>query len=211
MNKYPNVTLVKHPLVARNLTILRNRETPPRAFREAMRPLSMILIYHALQELPLRSLRIRTPIAETSGYELDGTVIVVPILRAGLSFVDSIITFIPEARVGHIGLYRDEKTKMPVQYYHKFPEDMGRAEVILVDPMLATGGSAVAGLDLLKAQGSQRIRFVCLVAAPEGIRAVHRKHPEVPVITAAIDDRLNDDKFIVPGLGDAGDRYFGTI
>ncbi len=210
MSNPSNVTLINHPLIARNLTILRDQTTPPSVFREAMGRISIILAYHALKELPLQQIKVQTPITEADGYELDSEIVVVPILRAGLSLVDSIITFIPEATVGHLGLYRDEKTKKPVQYYYKMPAGMENAEVILVDPMLATGGSAIAALDILKKQGAKKIRFMCLIAAPEGIDAVHKKYPEIPVITASIDDQLNDNKFIVPGLGDAGDRYFGT-
>lgn len=210
MSNYSNVTLINHPLIARNLTILRDKTTPSSIFREAMGRISIILAYHALKELPLRQIRVQTPIKEATGYKLDSQIVVVPILRAGLSLVDSLITFIPEATVGHLGLYRDEKTKRPVQYYYKMPSELADAEVILVDPMLATGGSAIAGLDILKKQGAKKIRFMCLIAAPEGIEAVHKKHPEIPVITASIDEKLNENKFIVPGLGDAGDRYFGT-
>ena len=211
MSNPSNVTLINHPLIARNLTILRDEATPPSVFREAMGRISIILAYHALKELPLQQIKVKTPITEADGYKLDSDIVVVPILRAGLSLVDSIITFIPEASVGHLGLYRDEETKKPVQYYYKMPAEMENAEVILVDPMLATVGSAIAALDILKRQGAKKIRFMCLIAAPEGIDAVHKKYPEIPVITAAIDDHLNDNKFIVPGLGDAGDRYFGTI
>ena len=211
MNDNSNVTLVDHPLIARNLTILRDKTTPPSIFREAMGRISMILAYHALKELPLQKIKVQTPITEADGYKLDSEIVVVPILRAGLSLVDSIITFIPEATVGHLGLYRDEETKKPVQYYYKMPSGMDNAEVILVDPMLATGGSAIAALDILKEQGARKIRFMCLIAAPEGIDAVYKKYPQIPVITASIDEHLNENKFIVPGLGDAGDRYFGTI
>lgn len=211
MNNNSNVTLVNHPLIARNLTILRDKNTPPSVFREAMGRISMILAYHALKELPLQKIKVQTPITEANGYKLDSEIVVVPILRAGLSLVDSIIAFIPEATVGHLGLYRDEKTKKPVEYYYKMPSGMRDAEVILVDPMLATGGSAIAALDILKKQGAEKIRFMCLIAAPEGIDALHKKYPHIPVITASIDEYLNENKFIVPGLGDAGDRYFGTI
>jgi len=180
-------------------------------FRQVLGRVSMILAYHALEDLPLKQVTLNTPIQKTEGVVLDTDIIVVPILRAGLGLVDSIITFIPETKVGHLGLYRDETTKQPVEYYYKMPDGLDTAEVILVDPMLATAGSAIAALNILKEHGAKKIRFMCLIAAPEGIEKLQQEHPDVPIVTAAVDEKLNEDAYIVPGLGDAGDRFFGTV
>ncbi len=206
-----NVTLVEHPVVARDLTILRNKNTPPPVFRSALGRIAIILAYHSLKGLPLRKVTVETPIQETDGYELDTEIAVVSILRAGLGLVDAVMQFIPEARVGHLGMYRDEHTHQPIAYYSKIPRNIDRHQVLLVDPMLATGGSAVDSITYLKNKGAKNIRFMCLISAPEGIRRIRETHPDVSIITAAIDERLNEDAFIVPGLGDAGDRIFGTI
>lgn len=211
MSNFKNVTLVKHPLTERDLTILRDKNTPSSLFRQVLGRISTILAYYALDDLPLKKVDVTTPIERTVGYALDTELIVVPILRAGLGLVDSIITFIPEAKVGHLGLYRNEETKEPIEYYYKMPKNMDQAEVILVDPMLATAGSAIAALNILKEHGAKKIRFMCLISAPEGIEKLQKVHPDVPIITAAIDKCLNEDAYIVPGLGDAGDRFFGTI
>lgn len=211
MSNFKNVTLVKHPLTERDLTILRDKNTPSSLFRQVLGRISTILAYYALDDLPLKKVDVTTPIERTVGYVLDTELIVVPILRAGLGLVDSIITFIPEAKVGHLGLYRNEETKEPIEYYYKMPKNMDQAEVILVDPMLATAGSAIAALNILKEHGAKKIRFMCLISAPEGIEKLQKVHPDVPIITAAIDKCLNEDAYIVPGLGDAGDRFFGTI
>ena len=210
MSNFKNVTLIKHPLTERDLTILRDKDTPSSAFRQVLVRISTILAYYALDDLPLKKVSVTTPIQKTEGFVLDTELIVVPILRAGLGLVDSIITFIPEAKVGHLGLYRDETTKKPVEYYYKMPNGVDKAEVVVVDPMLATAGSAIAALDILKRHGAKNIRFMCLISAPEGIERLQKEHPDVRIITAAIDERLNDDAYIVPGLGDAGDRFFGT-
>lgn len=210
MSNFKNVTLIKHPLTERDLTILRDKNTPSSIFRQALGRISTILAYYALDDLPLKKVNVTTPIQKTVGYVLDTELIVVPILRAGLGLVDSIITFIPETKVGHVGLYRDEETKQPIEYYYKMPKGVDKAEVIVVDPMLATAGSAIAALDIMKRHGAKNIRFMCLIAAPEGIERLQKEHPDVRIITAAIDERLNDDAYIVPGLGDAGDRFFGT-
>ncbi|HKJ32472.1 MAG TPA: uracil phosphoribosyltransferase [Balneolales bacterium] len=206
-----SLTIIKHPLTKRDLTILRDKNTSSPLFRQVLGRVSMILAYHALEDLPLKQIRIETPIQQTQGVALDTDIIVVPILRAGLGLVDSIITFIPEAKVGHLGLYRDEKTKKPVEYYYKMPDGLDSAEIILVDPMLATAGSALAAIRILKEHGAKNIRFMCLIAAPEGIEKLQAEYPEVPIVTAALDEKLNDDAYIVPGLGDAGDRFFGTV
>lgn len=208
--EFENVTLVDHPLIKRDLTILRDKNTPSLKFRSALARVSTILAYHALEDLSVHKKRVDTPIQATVGYSIATKIIVVPILRAGLGLVDSILHFIPDASVGHVGLYRDETTKKPVQYYYKMPAGLADSEVIMVDPMLATGGSALAALDILKKKGAVNLRFMCLISAPEGLSKLEEMHPDVPVITAAIDEKLNDNAFIVPGLGDAGDRFFGT-
>lgn len=211
MPSLENVTLVDHPVVARDLTILRNRETPPPVFRSALSRIAIILAYNSLKGLPLKKVEVETPIQQTNGFELDTDVVVVSILRAGLGLVDAVMQFIPEAKIGHLGMYRDEITHQPVDYYSKIPQNIDNAQVLLVDPMLATGGSATDSITFLKRKGARNIRFMCLISAPEGIKRVQDEHPDISIITAAIDERLNDDAFIVPGLGDAGDRIFGTI
>lgn len=211
MTSLKNVTLVDHPVVARDLTILRNKNTPPPIFRSALGRIAIILAYHSLKGLPLKKVEVETPIQVTDGFELDTEITVVSILRAGLGLVDAVMQFIPEAKVGHLGMYRDEHTHQPIDYYSKIPLNIDKHHVLLVDPMLATGGSATDSITFLKSKGAKNIRFMCLISAPEGIRRIQKEHPDVSIITAAIDDRLNDDAFIVPGLGDAGDRIFGTI
>lgn len=207
---FEHVTLIEHPVISRDLTILRDKSTNTTDFRVALKRIGTILAYHALKELPLRSFQIETPIKETTGFAIDQDIIVVPILRAGLGLTDALIDFIPNARVGHLGMYRDEQTHEPVDYYSNIPSGIERAMVLVVDPMLATGGSADDALSFLKKQGAQHLRFVSLISAPEGLKRLGEKHPDVHIITSAIDEKLNDDAFIVPGLGDAGDRYFGT-
>lgn len=206
-----NPTVIDHPLVARDLTILRDTETNTIDFRAAMARVATILAYFALKELPLKKIALNTPVTATEGYQLDTEIIVVPILRAGLSLVDAIIDFVPDAKVGHLGMYRDEETHKPVDYYSKLPKGLDSALVLLVDPMLATGGSADDAIGFLKKQGATNIRFISLISAPEGLDIIQNKYPDVSIITASIDEKLNDDAFIVPGLGDAGDRYFGTL
>lgn len=206
-----NPTVISHPLVARDLTILRNSETNTIDFRAALARVATILAYSALKELPLKKVAIHTPVTATEGFQLDTEIIVVPILRAGLSLVDAIIDFVPDAKVGHLGMYRDEVTHKPVDYYSKLPNGLDKALVLLVDPMLATGGSADDAIGFLKEQGATNIRFISLISAPEGLERIQNKYPDVSIITASIDEKLNDEAFIVPGLGDAGDRYFGTL
>jgi len=210
VKKTDQVTIIQHPLVARDLSILRSAETDTINFRSALSRIATILAYFALKELPLREIEIKTPVTTTKGIEIDTNIIVVPILRAGLSLVDAIIDFVPDAKVGHLGMYRDEDTHKPVDYYSKLPYGMDKALVLLVDPMLATGGSADDAIAFLKKQGAANIRFISLISAPEGLDRILKKYPDVSIITAAVDEKLNDDAFIVPGLGDAGDRYFGT-
>ncbi|MEX0845620.1 MAG: uracil phosphoribosyltransferase [Balneolaceae bacterium] len=206
-----NVIEIDHPVVKRYLSILRDKNTETAAFRRAMGNIGIILAYHALNNLPLKEYQVETPIQNTTGYKPGAEVVVIPILRAGLSLVDGIVSFMPDAKVGHIGVYRDEKTHEPVNYYHNFPGGLKGAYTLVVDPMLATGGTGSHAVKFLKESGADTIRFVSLISAPEGIARLREDHPDVPIITAAIDEKLNDDAFIVPGLGDAGDRYFGTI
>ena len=206
----PRLTVVDHPLLSRDLTILRRVETPFGVFRNTLSDVSTILAYEVLRSLSVRSVEIATPLEATTGVEVDEEVIVVPILRAGLGMIDGFIRFLPKARVGHLGMYRDETTHQPVDYYANMPGGLDRARVIVVDPMLATGGSAVGAIDHLKRRGAKNFCFVCLVAAPEGIELLHEVHPDVPIFTAAVDRELDENAYIRPGLGDAGDRIFGT-
>lgn len=210
MSDFENVTLVKHPVVNRDLTILRDVNTNISEFRAAIKRIAMILAYHALKELPQTTFEVETPIQKTTGYDIDQGIMVVPILRAGLSLSDALLQFIPDARVGHLGMERDETTHKPDDYYSNIPTGVEDDMVLVVDPMLATGGSAHDALSFLEDKGAQHLRFVSLICAPEGLQKLEKEHPNVHTITAAIDDHLNDDAFIVPGLGDAGDRYFGT-
>lgn len=209
--EFEHVTLIQHPLISRDLTLLRDETSSTAKFRKVMQRIATILAYHALDNLPLKTISTKTPIKQTDGYVLDKEVVVVPILRAGLSLVDAILQFIPDARVGHLGMYRDEETLNPVDYYSNIPEGIGEALTLVVDPMLATGGSADDAITFLKKSGAGQIQFISLISAPEGLQKLHNIHPDVPVITTAIDSHLNDQAFIVPGLGDAGDRYFGTL
>lgn len=210
MSKQSNITVLDHPVVSRDLSILRDKTTDIVEFRTAMARVATILAYTSLKELPLQETSIETPITHTRGYRIDTDIIVVPILRAGLTLVDAIMNFIPDAKVGHLGMYRDETTHEPVDYYSNLPDGISNGLVLLVDPMLATGGSADDAIGYLKKQGAKQIRFTSLISAPEGIQRITEKYPDVSIITAAVDENLNDDAFIVPGLGDAGDRYFGT-
>ena len=205
------IHVVNHPLIKEKMTHLRDKKTAPRNFRRLLDEIAQLLLFEVTRYLPIREVPVTTPIAETTGYALDiSGITVVPILRAGLGFLDAVLDLIPEARVGHIGLTRDEETLEPIKYYCKIPKDKD-AEIILIDPMLATGGSAAAALTMLKEEGYKHFRFMCLVAAPEGVELVNREHPDVPIYTAALDDHLNEHGYIVPGLGDAGDRVFGTV
>jgi uracil phosphoribosyltransferase len=208
---YPNLTVVTHPLVQHKMALLRDADTPKKIFRELVEELSMLLAYEATKELPLQSVEIDTPLERTEARRVAGKkVTLVPVLRAGLGMVDGVLRLMPSARVGHIGLYRDHATLEPVHYYFKIPGEAESREFIVLDPMLATGGSASAAVSALKDGGAGSVRLMCLVAAPEGVRRMERDHPDVPVITAALDRQLNEEGYILPGLGDAGDRLFGT-
>ena len=203
--------ITNHPLIQHKLTIMRKRETGTLEFRELLKEIGMLMGYEVCRDFPLKEVEIETPMQKMIAHELDGKkVAVVPILRAGLGMVDGLLTLIPAAKVGHIGMYRDEKTHEPVFYYYKMPEGKDRM-VILTDPMLATGGSACDAIKRLKDDGYTHIRMVCLVASPQGVERLQREHPDVDIYTAALDNGLNKDCYILPGLGDAGDRIFGTL
>jgi uracil phosphoribosyltransferase len=204
------ITVIAHPLVQHNLTRLRDKRTQPQEFRRLLGEIASLMIYEATRNFSVKKISVETPLARTNGFQLEREIVLVPVLRAGLGMLDSILQLIPHARVGFIGLKREEKTLRAMFYHKSLPENLGKFETILIDPMLATGGSSVAALDLLVEQGAKHIRMVNLVAAPEGIEAVQKKYPRVPIFTAAVDHKLNERGFIVPGLGDAGDRLFGT-
>jgi len=205
------VHVIEHPLVQHKLSLMRSKETSTSTFRNLLREISMLLGYEVCRDLPTRKQRIETPIAPFDAPILDGKKIVLcSIMRAGSGILDGMLEILPSARVGHIGIYRDPKTKEAVEYYFKVPEAMGERDAIVVDPMLATGNSAVAAINRLKEARPRSIKFVCLLTCPEGIRALESAHPDVPIYTAAIDSHLNEKSYIVPGLGDAGDRLFGT-
>ena len=203
--------IMDHPLIQHKIGILRKKETGSKDFRELIREIAMYMCYEATRDLKLKDVEIETPICRTTVKELSGKKLaVVPILRAGLGMVDGMLAMIPAAKVGHIGLYRDPKTLEPVEYYCKLPADSDEREVFVVDPMLATGGSSVAAIQMLKDKGVKNIRFMCIIAAPEGVERMKKTHPDVDLYIGALDDHLNEHGYIVPGLGDAGDRIFGT-
>ena len=205
------VTVVGHPLVQHKLTLMRDKERSTKGFRQLLNEIGMLLCYEVTRDLPMERIEIETPLTTMEGAQIAGKKLVfAPILRAGVGFLDGMLALMPSARIAHIGLYRDPETLQAVEYYFKAPQDLSDRTVILMDPMLATGNSACAGASLLKDRGARDIRFVCLLAAPEGIAQFQGEHPDVPIWTAAIDERLNDHGYIVPGLGDAGDRMFGT-
>lgn len=205
------LTIVDHPLVQHKLTLMRERDTPTAVFRQLLREISHLLAYEITRELAMTTVNIDTPLTDMAAPKLAGKKLaLVSILRAGNGLLDGILDLIPSARVGFIGLYRDEETLKPVQYYFKVPTELDDRLVIAVDPMLATGNSSVAAIDLLKQSGARNIRFLCLLAAPEGVARMQEAHPDVPIVTAALDSHLNEKGYIVPGLGDAGDRMYGT-
>lgn len=205
-----SVIISSHPLVQHKLALLRRQETEPKKFRELVRELTQFLTYEATQDLPLQPRLVETPLAPIQAHRIAEAIGLVPILRAGLGMVDPILDMIPTAHVWHLGLYRDHETLMPVTYYNKLPPQVDVDLCLVLDPMLATGGSACAAVTILKQWGAQRIKFLGLIAAPEGVAALSAEHPDVPIHLAALDERLNDRGYIVPGLGDAGDRQFGT-
>ncbi len=207
----PNLHISDHPLVAMDMTILRDADTAPRQFREAVRRIARVLVLDATADLETRSVTVSTPLESTDGCAPARPVILVPILRAGLGMLDGVHDVLPESSVGHIGLYRDESTLEALSYYEKFPRSLNEAEVFLLDPMLATGGSAVRAIRTLHKAGARRITLLVLVAAPQGVEAVHKEQPDLSIFCAALDRGLNDRGYILPGLGDAGDRLFGTV
>ena len=211
VKEFPSLTIIRHPLVQHKLTILRNGETQTKHFKELVDEIAMLMAYEATSELSLEQRNVTTPLEKTTGWHISGKKLtLVPILRAGLGMVEGILRLVPSARVGHIGLYRDHGTLQPVDYYFKVPSDPAERDFFLLDPMLATGGSAAAAVASLKKAGATRIRFLCLVAAPEGVKRLSEAHPDVQIYCAALDRELNDVGYILPGLGDAGDRLFGT-
>jgi len=208
---FATLNVIGHPLIQHKLTMLRDAGTPTKIFKELVDELAMLMAYEATKDLALQQVRVRTPLEETNGMKVRGKKLtLVPILRAGLGMVEGILRLVPSARVGHIGIYRDHSTLEPVDYYFKIPRDTEERDFFVLDPMLATGGSAVAAVTSLKRSGAQRIRFLCLVAAPDGVQRMERAHPDVQIYAAALDRQLNDHGYILPGLGDAGDRLFGT-
>ncbi len=207
----PALTVINHPLVDHKITLLRDESTGSPEFRALCEEITLLTAYEALRDLPTESRPVTTPVTTTEGRQLAGnTPVIVGILRAGLIMVDAMLTLLPTARVGHVGLFRDPDTHKPVEYYNKLPADIADRSVILVDPMLATGGSAAAAIDHLKTAGVQQIMLISIIGCPEGVAAVHDAHPDVPITLAALDERLNENAYIVPGLGDAGDRIYGT-
>ena len=206
-----NVYVFDHPLIQHKTAMIRKEDTSVKDFRELVREISMLMGYEATRKLPLEEVEITTPICDTKVNMLKGEdIAIVPILRAGLGMVDGMLALVPNAKVGHVGLYRDPETHEPVEYYCKQPNDIDKREIFVVDPMLATGGSAAAAIDFIKARGGKKIIFMCLIAAPEGIEALQKAHPDVDFFIAAKDEKLNENAYIVPGLGDAGDRLYGT-
>ena len=207
-----NVFIMDHPLIQHKISILRNKETGTNEFRKLIEEIAVLMGFEALRDLPLEDVEVETPIETCRTPMISGKKLaVVPVLRAGLGMVDGMLSLIPAAKVGHIGLYRNPETLKPVEYYCKLPADCAEREVFVVDPMLATGGSAIAAIDQLKKRGMKNLRFMCLVAAPEGVEKLNAAHPDVPIYTVVLDDHLNEHGYIVPGLGDAGDRIFGTV
>ena len=203
--------VIDHPLIQHKLTIIRDKNSGTKVFREVVDEIAMLMAYEISRDLPVEEVEIETPMMKSVQKQLAGKqVAIIPILRAGLGMVDGILQLIPAAKVGHVGLYRDEETLEPHEYFVKLPDDITSRQLLVVDPMLATGGSAVMAIDALKKRGASNIKFVCLVAAPEGVKVLQEAHPDVDIYTAALDDRLNENGYIVPGLGDAGDRLFGT-
>ena len=210
-NSFKNVTVLNHPLIQHKTTILRQTTTTNKVFRELIEEITMLMCYEALRDLPLEDVKVKTPITETTQKMIKGKKLaIVPILRAGLGMVGGMLDLVPSAKVGHIGMYRDEETLEPHEYYCKLPADIDKRLIVVVDPMLATGGSAIDAISQIKGYGGKSIKFLCIIAAPEGIKALSEAHPDVEIFCANVDEKLNEKGYIVPGLGDAGDRIFGT-
>ena len=204
------VTILNHPLITHKLTIMRDKNTGTKDFRENLNEIAALMAYEVCRDLPVKQVKVETPVSTCNTFVLKNEIVLIPILRAGLGLVNGINNLIPTAKVGFIGLYRDEKTLEPHEYFAKFPDNLVDAVNLVLDPMLATGGSAIAAIDMIKKRGAKNIKLVCLVGAPEGVQAVEKAHPDVDVYLAALDSHLNENGYIVPGLGDAGDRIFGT-
>lgn len=205
------VNILDHPLIQHKLTQIRQKETSTTQFRQMINEIGGLMVYEITRDLPLEQIEIETPVAKTKANVIAGKkMVVVPILRAGLGMVDGILQMIPSARIGHIGIFRDEETLQPVEYFAKFPDELDQRDIFIVDPMLATGGSAIAAINSIKQRGAKNIKLVCLVGAPEGVKAINDAHPDVTIYLASLDEKLNEKGYIVPGLGDAGDRIFGT-
>ena len=206
-----NVNVMTHPLIQHKVTLIRSVDTGTKDFRELLEEIALLMGYEITRDLPLEDVKVQTPLVETVGKQIAGKKVgIVPILRAGLGMVNGLLELMPMAKVGHVGMYRDPKTLKPVEYYCKLPSDLSERRIIVTDPMLATGGSAAAAISLLKEKGAKEIQLMCLVAAPEGVEVVNKAHPDVRIYVAALDEKLNDHGYILPGLGDAGDRIFGT-
>ena len=211
MSEELNVNIIDHPLIQHKLTLMRQKDTGTKDFRELLEEIAMLMAYEITRDFPLKEIEIETPVAKCKAQVLAGKKVgVVPILRAGLGMLNGVVNMIPAARVGHVGMYRDPKTLKPVEYYCKLPNDINEREVFVLDPMLATGGSACDAIGQIKKRGAKHIKFIGLVAAPQGLKALHEAHPDVDIYVGALDEKLNDNGYIVPGLGDAGDRIFGT-
>ncbi len=200
-----------HPLIAHKISMMRSVDTSVKDFRELINEVALLMGYEATKDLVLKETKVQTPLAETVGHVIDKQVALVPILRAGLGMVDALMSLIPAAKVGPIGLYRDHETLQPVEYYCKLPTDIEERQVLVLDPMLATGGSSAAAIDFIKQRGAKKIKLMCIIGAPEGVEVVQKAHPDVDIYVAALDERLNENGYIMPGLGDAGDRLFGTM
>ena len=205
-----DIHILEHPLIQQKLYYLRDKQTNNLHFRTMLNEIAGLMVYEITRDFPLRPRELETPLEKTTGFVLARKVTLVPILRAGLAMCDGVLALIPHARVGHVGLYRDKETLKPVEYYTKFPSGLEQSEIIVIDPMLATGGSAIAAIDIVKKYGGKSLVFMCLVAAPEGVKALQAAHADVPIYTAALDRELDDHSYILPGLGDAGDRMYGT-
>ena len=203
--------VMDHPLIKHKISMLRSKDTPVKDFRELINEIALLEGYEATKDLELTEIDVETPVAKTKGRICKKQVAIVPILRAGLGMVDALMSLIPAAKIGHIGLYRDPETLKPVEYYCKLPTDIEQRQVLVIDPMLATGGSAAAAIEFIKKRGAKRIKLMCIIGAPEGVEEIQKAHPDVDIYVAALDEKLNDHGYIVPGLGDAGDRLFGTL